>query len=42
EDLVSRPDAVRRAVFAFLSLEDHDPQIELRDGNRDYRVGQPA
>jgi hypothetical protein len=42
EDLVSRPDAVRRAVFAFLSLEDNDPQIELRDGNRDYRVGQPA
>lgn len=39
EDLVARPDHVRRSLFAFLSLDDHDPDIALRDGNADYDVG---
>ena len=38
EDLVARPDAVRKAAFAFLGLKDRDPQIRVRNGNDDYHV----
>ena len=41
EDLVARPDAVRRALFAFLSLDDVDPEIGVRDGNADYVCDAP-
>ena len=36
EDLVAEPEQVRRSLFAFLDLDDHDPQILLRNGNADY------
>ena len=38
EDLVMQPEAMRRAAFAFLDLEDEDPGIALREGNSDYEV----
>ena len=38
EDLVARPDMLRPALSRFLSLDDHDAGLELRDGNADYRV----
>ena len=31
-------EAMRRAAFAFLDLEDEDPGIALREGNSDYEV----
>ncbi len=40
EDLVMQPEAMRRAAFAFLDLEDEDPGIALREGNSDYEVAQ--
>ena len=36
EDLVRRPDALRKAAFAFLELPDRDPGIDFRNGNADY------
>ena len=36
EDLLAEPERVRRSLFAFLDLSDHDPQIQLRNGNDDY------
>ena len=36
EDLVAEPDRVRRKLFAFLSVSDADPNIEIRDGNAEY------
>jgi len=38
EDLVAEFSAIRKAMFAFLSLDDHDSGLELRDGNMDYLV----
>ena len=40
EDLVMQPEAMRRAAFASLDLEDEDPGIALREGNSDYEVAQ--
>ena len=38
EDLIARADDVRRSLFTYLSLDDHDPGITLRDGNSEYEV----
>ena len=36
EDLVGNATAVRRGVFAFLSLSDQDSELGIIDGNRNY------
>ena len=38
EDLVADTDAVRRATFAFLALDDQPTGLEIMDGNRRYPV----
>lgn len=38
EDLVADPDGVRQSLLAFLSLQDFDPSIDLRNGNAEYEV----
>ena len=38
EDLVADADGVRRSLFAFLSLDDQPTGLEIKDGNRCYRV----
>lgn len=39
EDLVVDPVAIRKAALAFLGLGDHDPGLEIVDGNEAYPVG---
>ena len=38
EDLIAEPERIRAALFAFLDLPDHNADIEIRDGNADYRT----
>ena len=38
EDLVAHPVAILQAALAFLALGDHDPAIEIVDGNEDYHA----
>lgn len=40
EDLVAEPDAVRRACYSFLSLDDEGEALPVRDGNSDYDVSE--